>query len=85
MQEECPKTNMKPEERKREDKSSSEVARSCSSSKSSVVSAAAKARALAEAAWVNMPFTKKQLEMKKEMVRLDLERVTLEANLEVLD
>ncbi|XP_061678699.1 uncharacterized protein LOC133502197 [Syngnathoides biaculeatus] len=53
-------------------------------SKSSVVSAAARARAKAEAERTRAIFAQKELELKRQRARLDLEKATLEADLEAL-
>ncbi len=56
-----------------------------SSSKHSVASAAAKARAAAEAARTRVTYGQKELELKKQRAKLDLEKATLEADLEALE
>lgn len=68
----------------REEKAAS-VSSSKSSSKSSVASAAAKARAKAEAARTRVTFAQKELELKKQRAKLDLEKATLQADLEALE
>ncbi|XP_027012633.2 uncharacterized protein LOC113649181 [Tachysurus fulvidraco] len=69
------------------EKAPSEVRSKCtsSSSQSSVVCAAVKARASAEAARAKMAFAQKQLEMRKVKARLEQERAMVEANLEALE
>ncbi|XP_062415794.1 uncharacterized protein LOC119194889 [Pungitius pungitius] len=62
------------------DESGSSVSRS-----SSVSSAAARARATAEAARARVTFSQKELELKKLSAKLDLEKATLEADLEALE
>lgn len=56
-----------------------------SSSKSSVASADAKAQAKAEAARTRVTFAQKELELKKQRAKLDLEKTTVEADLEALE
>ncbi|CAI5671390.1 unnamed protein product [Oreochromis niloticus] len=56
-----------------------------SSSKHSVASTAAKARAIAEAARTRATFAQRELEIKKQKAKLDLEKATLEADLEALE
>ena len=50
-----------------------------------MASAAAKARAAAEAARTRVTFAQKELELKKQKAKLDLEKATLQANLEALE
>lgn len=54
-------------------------------SSASVAGAAARARAVAEAARARAAFVQKEMEIKKQKARLDLEKATLEATLQALE
>lgn len=79
--------SMETEANRGKEKAPSEVRskRTSCSSQSSVVRAAAKARASAEAARARMAFAQKQLDMRKEKARLEQERAMVEASLEALE
>ena len=59
--------------------------RHSSASKCSVTGAAARARGTAEAARTRAAFSQQELELKIQRARLDLEKATLEANLQALE
>lgn len=70
----------------KEEKAASMTSSKCTSfSKHSVASAAAKARAAAEAARARVAYGQKELGLKKQKAKLDLEKATIEADLEALE